>query len=92
LTPAASTPTGASAAPADPAATKKLAHSMGYSPKDDKGKTMYCKREAVIGTRLETLTCLSEDQVAAMAKRSTDNQDTIAGMQKSLLTQPTSRE
>lgn len=86
---AATSPAASDAAANDPEATKKLAHSLGYSPRASGDKTVYCRREAVIGTRLETLTCLSAEQVTAMSKRSTDNQDTIAAMQKSLLTQQT---
>ena len=61
---------------------------MGYSPKTRDGKKVYCKRDAELGTRLESWKCLPEYQVALLAKSEADNRNTAAEMQLKNLTQP----
>jgi len=84
---AAATPTQPAtvAAKLDTEASAKQAKTLGYTPRLRDGKTVYCKRDASIGTRLESLKCLTEDQMTAMWKRHVENQDSVAAMQRTEL-------
>lgn len=89
-TPAAVPATGAPAAAAqasanDSIAIAKQAHILGYSPRSRAGKTVYCKAEASLGTRLESMKCFSEQEMTAVVQRSIANQDSVAKMQRTEL-------
>lgn len=71
----------------DSAAIAQQAHVLGYSPRLRMGKPVYCKREATLGTRLETMKCYTPEEMTAVAKRSIDNQDSTAAMQRAELTE-----
>lgn len=75
------------AATTDAAATAKAAHALGYSPKQRNGKTVYCKPEAALGTRLQSMSCYSEEEITAVVRRSIENQDSLARIQKTELYQ-----
>jgi hypothetical protein len=80
---------GSPAAPAtDAAATAKLAHTLGYSPRSHNGKTVYCRTEAQLGTRFPTTTCITADQVTAAAERTRGNQDTVEAVQRNSTHEP----
>jgi hypothetical protein len=72
----------AAAASSDPAAIAKAAHSLGYKSRQLNGKTVYCKTEAAAGSRLNSTTCLTEEQVTAAGKRSEENKDSINALQR----------
>ena len=74
----------AAADSSDPAAIAKTAHSLGYKARQLNGKTVYCKTEAGAGSRLNSTTCLSEDQVTAAAKRSDGNKDNIEALKRGI--------
>ena len=60
----ATAPTGPTAVAApDAAATAKAAHALGYSPKQRSGKLVYCKAEASVGTRLQSMKCFTEEEM-----------------------------
>ena len=71
----------------DSAATAKIARDMGFVPKKFGERTIYCHSEAEIGTKIATTRCMTDAQVMAMAKRSTDSQDSVAQMQRNNLTE-----
>lgn len=84
---AAITPAAAPAAPKTPAtpdaaATAKAAHDLGYSPRQRSGKTVYCKAEAEIGSRLSSTKCFTPEEMSAVVLRSIQNQDSVAHMQR----------
>ena len=94
--PAAAAPKTAAAVPAapsapaaasDPAATAKAAHALGYSPKTRSGKLVYCKPEAALGTRLQHMSCFTEEEMTAVVQRSVQNQDSLARTQRTELYQ-----
>ena len=69
------------------AATAKSAHQLGYSPRVRDGKTVYCRKEAKVGTRLETTTCVTPEQVTALAIRAQGNRDSVVDLQREALNQ-----
>lgn len=75
----------AAAAPASADATAKAAHALGYTPRQRSGKTVYCKAEAEIGSHLSSTKCYTPDEMTAVVKRSIDNQDSVAKMQRTEL-------
>jgi hypothetical protein len=64
------------------AATAKSAHDLGYFPKVRDGKTVYCRKEAKVGTRLETTTCVTPEQVSALVIRAQGNKDSVVDLQR----------
>ena len=81
-------PSSAPAAPGnDPAATAKGAHALGYMPRSRNGKLVYCKPEASLGTRLQHMSCFSEEEMTAVIQRSVQNQDSLARTQRTELYQ-----
>ena len=64
------------------AATAKSAHDLGYSPRVRDGKTVYCRREAKVGTRLEETTCVTPEQVSALVIRAQGNRDSVEDLQR----------
>jgi len=100
VTPAASDKSSAIAVPAkaaapaaatnsDPAALAKAAASVGYNkPRQRDGKTVYCRKAADIGTRLESTSCITQEQVSAVLQRSQGNKDSVEGLQRAFLNQP----
>jgi hypothetical protein len=80
-------PAAAAAAPsADAAAaaavTAKSAHDLGYFPRVHDGKTVYCHKEAKVGTRLESTTCVTPEQVSALVLRAQGNRDSVVDLQR----------
>jgi hypothetical protein len=80
-------PSATAAAANDAAATAKAAHTLGYVPKSRNGKLVYCKPEASLGTRLQHMSCFSEDEMTAVVRRSVENQDSLARTQRTELYQ-----
>ena len=64
------------------AATAKSAHNLGYSPRVRDGKTVYCRKEAKVGTRLETTTCVTPEQVSALIIRAQGNRESVVDLQR----------
>jgi hypothetical protein len=64
---------------ADEAQAKRL-HAQGYKPEVHNGVTVYCRKEAQIGTRFETKNCASADEIDRAAQQAKDGLQT---MQKS---------
>lgn len=80
-------PTAAAVAPSPDAAaaaavTAKAAHDLGYSPKVRDGKTVYCRKEAKVGTRLESTTCVTLEQVSALVIRAQGNKESVVDLQR----------
>ena len=80
-------PSGQVAPGSDPAATAKAAHALGYMPKNRNGKLVYCKSEAALGTRLQHMSCFSEEEITAVIQRSVQNQESLARTQRTELYQ-----
>lgn len=72
---------------ADAEATIEAAHSLGYAPRNHHGTIVYCRTESRVGTRLESTTCISQEQVASAVQRATDNRDSVDAMQRKSLLQ-----
>jgi hypothetical protein len=72
---------------ADAEATMKAARSLGYVPRNHKGTIVYCRSEQQIGTRFESTTCISQEQVASAVERTVGNRDSVEDMQKKSLLQ-----
>ena len=64
------------------AATAKAAHVLGYSPRVREGKTMYCRKDAKVGTRFESTTCVTPEQVSALIIRAQGNKDSVVDLQR----------
>ena len=80
-------PTTPAAAPspdaaASAAATAKAAHDLGYFPRVHDGKTVYCHKEAKVGTRFESTTCVTPEQVSALIIRAQGNKDSVVDLQR----------
>jgi hypothetical protein len=79
--------TSSSAAPAKPAPTEaeveaakkaldaqaKRLRSLGYRPEVQNGRTVFCKKEAMIGTTFPTKTCGNGDAIEEAAKLNHEN-------------------
>lgn len=92
VTAPAATATGAPIGPTvvattDAAATAKAAHSLGFVQKQRDGKTVYCKADASLGTRLASMTCYTPEEVMAVVQRDIANRDSVAAMQRAHLTE-----
>ena len=85
---AAKAPAAAAVPSADDVATATMAHDLGLAAKHRDGKTVYCRSEAALGTRLPTLTCYFKEQLPALAKRSQQNQESVATAQRDSLVEP----
>ena len=85
---AAKAPAAAAVPSADDVATATMAHDLGLAAKHRNGKTVYCRSEAPLGTRLPTLTCYFKEQLPALAKRSQQNQESVATAQRDSLVEP----
>jgi len=84
--PAAAVPPSADAAAAA-AATAKSAHDLGYSPRVRDGKTVYCRKETKVGTRFESTTCVTPEQVSALVIRARGNREGVVDLQRGALNQ-----
>jgi hypothetical protein len=62
----------AAAKKADEAQAKRL-RSLGYRPEERNGHTIYCKKEALIGSLLPTKTCADGDAIEAAARQNKEN-------------------
>lgn len=83
--PAASAPTAVATAGQPAAAgddTVKLAKSLGYRPRQQGGKTVYCRTEAVTGSKLERETCVSADSLGTLLQQQIAAQDELARSQR----------
>ena len=85
---AAKAPAAAAVPSADDVAAATMAHDLGLAAKHRDGKTVYCRSEAPLGTRLPTLTCYFKEQLPALAKRSQQNQESVATAQRDSLVEP----
>ena len=72
---------------AEDTATLNAARALGYVPRNHNGTIVYCRSESQIGTRMQSTTCISEEQVAAAVQRSVGNRDSVEAMQKKSLLQ-----
>ena len=86
--PAVKAPAAAAVPSADDVATATMARELGLAAKHRDGKTVYCRSEAPLGTRLPTLTCYFKEQLPALAKRSQQNQESVATAQRDSLVEP----
>jgi hypothetical protein len=82
VAPPPATPAAAPAPVQDPAEIVKAAHAMGYLPRLRNGKTVYCKPDAELGTRLQHLSCYTGEEMTAVVHRSQSNQESLAQMQR----------
>ena len=73
---------------AEDTATLNAARGLGYVPRNHNGTIVYCRSESQIGTRMQSTTCISEEQVAAAVQRSVGNRASVEAMQKKSLLQP----
>ena len=64
------------------AAIAKSAHNLGYSPRVRDGKTVYCRKESKVGTRLELTTCVTPEQVSALVIRAQGNRESVVDLQR----------
>ncbi len=83
-----SAPATSAAVVSDDATLAKQAASVGYKARQQGGKTVYCRKAPEVGTRLETTTCISKEQVSAVLARSQGNKDSIDGMQRAFRNEP----
>jgi len=74
----------------DAAATAKTARDLGLAARQSNGSTVYCHSEAQIGTRLQTTTCYTKEQLPALAKRTLGNQEAVESLRRKSLVQPAS--
>jgi hypothetical protein len=72
----------------DLAALTKTAHAHGYTPRSRNGTVVFCKSDPQIGTRLTTMSCISQDQVASMVQASVDNRADVQALQRKSLNGP----
>lgn len=70
---------------ADVEATLKGARALGYVPRNHHGTIVYCRSEPQIGTRLESTTCISQEQVASVVQRTVGNRESVEDMQRKSL-------
>ncbi len=63
-------------------ATARSAHALGYSPRVRDGKTVYCRKESKVGTRLESTTCVTAEQVSALVIRAQGNRESVVDLQR----------
>jgi len=64
------------ASSAEPDANQDLLK-QGYKPAVHRGETVYCRREAVTGSRFSSQVCLTEQQIKDMQQRAKDDLQTI---------------
>src|SRR5476649_481753 len=80
---AAAAPIGPTVVPTtDAAATAKAAHALGLVQRQRKGKTVYCKSDAALGTRFASMTCYTPEEVSAVQLRNIGNSESVAAMQR----------
>lgn len=66
------------------------ARSLGYVPRTHNGTIVYCRTEPQIGTRVQSTTCISQEQVASAVQRSVGNRVSVEDLQRKYLNQPVS--
>jgi hypothetical protein len=69
------------------AATAKSAHELGYSQRVRDGKTVYCRKETKVGTRFESTTCVTPEQISALVLRAQGNKESVVDIQRGALNQ-----
>ena len=72
---------------ADLDALTKAARTQGYVPRSHNGTIVFCRSEPEIGSRLESTSCISQDDVANVVQRALGNQDSVDSMQRKSLLQ-----
>jgi hypothetical protein len=85
--PATQAPLGPTVVPTTDADTLATARRLGYVPRVHNGTVVYCRTEAALGTRFESTSCISQDQVMAAAQRTTGNQASLEDEQRHSLNQ-----
>ena len=66
----------------DPAAAKDAARTLGYQARKRNGATMYCRNEAVIGSRFRKEICIAEDRIADIVQRAINDQHMVESIQR----------
>ena len=66
----------------DPAAAKEAARTLGYQARKRNGATMYCRNEAVIGSRFRKEICIAEDRIADVVQRAINDQHMVESIQR----------
>ena len=66
-------------------ATENAARALGLKPRNRNGAIVYCRSGAEVGTRFETATCYSKEELPAVLQRSLGNQETVEEMRKRAL-------
>jgi hypothetical protein len=79
---ASSSASSTDSAPAGPSPDLiKKARNEGFKPEVQKnGETMYCYKDASLGTRFETKKCINADQLKAEIQRRQDQRDSLHGL------------
>ena len=79
---------GPGAASAESAALTQQAAAVGYKLHHRDGKVVYCRASQEIGTRIDTPSCITPDQVSAVVSRSQGNKDSVEDLQQRQMKQP----
>ena len=66
----------------DPAAAKEAARTLGYQARKRNGATIYCRNEAVIGSRFRKEICIAEDRIADVVQRAINDQHMVESIQR----------
>ena len=83
-TPQSATAAASATAPVDAAAAlaaarDKRLRNLGYKPEKRRGETLYCRSEALVGTRFPTKVCATAEQLDQMT---TDDKDAAMRLQR----------
>ena len=73
---------GATPASDQAAAQVKAARALGYLPQRSDGVTVYCRKEAVVGSRFTKDICIREDQIADVVQRALNDQSKLEALQR----------
>ena len=66
----------------DPSAVREAARTLGYQARKRNGATMYCRNEAVIGSRFRKDICIAEDRIADVVQRAINDQHMVESIQR----------
>lgn len=75
-------PAGATPAGDQAVAQVKAARALGYLPRRSDEGTVYCRKEAVVGSRFTKDTCIKEDQIADVVQRAINDQGKLETLQR----------
>jgi hypothetical protein len=73
----------------DLTALTKAARSEGYTPRTRNGTVVFCKTDQQIGTRFQSMSCISQDDVALVVQRAQDQRNDVQALQRKSLNGPT---